>query len=243
MTDMVHNARRAGALVAAFAAIGLGAAGCSRLDRVATGSIVPDDYRQRHPVVLANAPLTLDVFLVGHNGALDRRQSADVASFAQDYAASGQGVITALLPQAAGQEASAHATLAAIRATIVAAGVKGYLNVGSYAVQDATLAAPVRLSFSKLEARIATNCGDWPADLASGSTTKGWENRPYYNLGCSTQKALAAQVNDPRDLVRPRTEDPSDVQLRTRAIGNVRRGFDPGTFWTNRNSQIGNVGN
>ena len=31
-------------------------------DRVVTGSTYPTDHRERHPIVLANAPQTLDLF-------------------------------------------------------------------------------------------------------------------------------------------------------------------------------------
>ncbi|HEX4765570.1 MAG TPA: CpaD family pilus assembly lipoprotein, partial [Lichenihabitans sp.] len=102
---------------------------------------------------------------------------------------------------------------------------------------DPALAAPVRLSFVKLQAKLASRCGEWPEDLASGSNVDGWENRSYYNLGCATQQTLTAQMDDPRDLVRPRAEDPSDVQMRTRAIGDLRgnpvlQGTDPSTVYT-----------
>ena len=92
-------------------------------------------------------------------------------------------------------------------------------------------------------AHVASTCGEGPADLASGSSAEGWQNRPYYNLGCATQSNLAAQVADPVDLVRPRQEDPSDVAMRTRAISAVRTGTDPGTSWTLTNTNIGGLGN
>ncbi len=216
----------------------------SRLDRVVnTTQTIPDDYRQRHPIVLTNSTQTLDIFSGGNTGALDRRQMKSITAFARDYQSAGQGAMQVLLPHGPNVGSAPHATLAAIRNALVQAGVRGYINSGSYEVTDAALAAPLRLSFVRLKAKVATNCGDWPADLAGGSTTQGWENRPYYNLGCATQMNLAEQVDDPRDLVEPRAEDPSDVQMRTRAIGFIRRGFDPSTAWANSNSRIGNLGN
>ena len=233
---------RAAAGALALVCLGLAASGCSRLDRVIAAPVVPDDYRARHPVVLTNAPQTLDIFLVGSSGRLDRRQAADVGAFVKDYQASGQGTVTALLPRAAGQDAQAQATLASVRSALIQSGLRGYLNVGLYDALNPGLASPVRLTFVKLEAKITTQCGDWPADLASGSSTAGWENRPYYNFGCAYQKNITAQVDDPRDLVRPRAEDPADVQMRTRAIAKVRLGDDPTTTWNTVNSRIGNVG-
>ena len=40
----------------ALLAVPLGA--CSTVDRVSTASVVPHDYRARHPLVIANAPVT-----------------------------------------------------------------------------------------------------------------------------------------------------------------------------------------
>ena len=35
------------------------------------------------------------------------------------------------------------------------------------------------------------------------------ENRPYWNLGCASQRNLAAMVDNPADLVQPRGETPA----------------------------------
>ena len=53
---------------------------------------------------------------------------------------------------------------------------------------------------------------------------------------------LAAQVADPRDLTQGRAIDPPDVQMRMRAIGDVRNGADPGTNWKIQITPIGQVG-
>eukprot|EP01037_Dinobryon_pediforme_P007043 gene7043-7106_t len=215
---------------------------CANVDRTVTGSTVPDDYRQRHPIVMAAQAQQLDIFILGDAGRVDTRQSADLQSFAAMYRARGQGQITVLVPSNVSPHA-AQATLKTIRERLNAAGVKGYIRVGNYVPEQPDLAAPIHLSFEQVVARVNSRCGEWPADLASGSSAQGWQNRPYYNLGCSTQANLAAQIADPVDLVRPRQEDPSDVQMRTRAISSVRAGVDPGTAWTTTNTNIGGLGN
>lgn len=220
-------------------AIPLGA--CSHYNHVDATSTIPDDYHQRHPIVLANAPKRLDVFLVGVSGRLDRRQLADVQAFAADYKQHGQGALTALLPVGANQTQTRE-TLSDVRRVLVKSGVHGSMIVGHYGVVDPRLAAPIQLSFLKLQARIASRCGQWPQDLASGSSAQTFENRTYYNFGCATQKDFAMQVDDPRDLVRARTEGPSDVIMRTRAIGNIRQGIDPATAWTPYSTSISTIG-
>ena len=103
---------------------------------------------------------------------------------------------------------------------------------GAYLPPNDGAAPPVRVSFTGLKAIVPTKCGQWPEDLASGSSVEGWKNEPYSNFGCATQSTIAAQVDDPRDFVQPRALGPSDVAMRTRAIEAIRDGKDPRTQWT-----------
>lgn len=216
--------------LAAGAALALGLGACAKQDRMTTGSVIPNDARARHPIVLAQTPDTLDIFLAGDK-TLDRRQQEDVKDFAKRYRDAGAGSIQILLPRGGAESGRAATAVGAIRQALAAGGLRGSAIVGSYDVADPSLAAPVRLAFMSMQARVATRCGEWPDDLGAAASSAGWDNRPYYNLGCASQQNLAAQIADPRDLVRPRTLDPADVQMRTRAIGFVRRGADPTTTW------------
>jgi pilus assembly protein CpaD len=212
----------------------LGACG---VDRVATASITPEDYRVRHPLVLTHQDITLDIFPQGP--ALDPASRARIKEFAATYKNVGEGPLSILLPQGTDHDEIARHALDAIRKAIVAGGVTSAVSVGVYPVPNPALASPVRISFVGLKAAVASRCGEWPDDLASGALSQGWENHPYWNQGCAYQTAFAAQVADPRDLVSPRAEQPSDVEMRTRAIGHVRQGQDPGTNWTIKNTTIG----
>jgi pilus assembly protein CpaD len=207
---------------------------------VRNSTIDHDEYRARHPIVLSDAPVSLDVFSAG--GRLDVEAARRVRAFAKDYATLGNGAISIQLPQGSAQDGHARALVDPIRRELVAGGASGYVRVGHYAVTNPNLASPVRVSFTALKAQVATRCGEWPRDLASGSSFGGWENKPYWNHGCATQNALAAQVADPRDLAGPRAETPADVSMRTRAITSVRQGKDPATQWNVTGSNIGSTG-
>ena len=87
---------------------------------------------------------------------------------------------------------------------------------------------PCILTFSSLKAVELSRCGQWPRDLDSADSIEGWKNEPYWNYGCATQSMLAAQVDDPRDLVQSRASSPPDEDMRLRAITSVRNGQDPG---------------
>ena len=227
-------------LLAALAAP-LGACS-SPVDRAVALSPIPADYHDRHPVVLADAPRRLDIFFVGASGRLDHVQDRQLEGFARDYLVSGQGTIHVALPRGPVDQYAAEKTLGAVRRALLRFGVRDRVTVATYPVADPAIASPLHLSYVTLQARPTTRCGDWPDDLGPGNTANGWQNQSYYNLGCASQQTLTAQIADPRDMVKPRAEDPTDVQLRTRAIGLLRSGSDPSTQWGNSPPLIGSVG-
>ncbi len=235
MTSYRHSSRWA-PLLALLAAGALG--GCG-VDYASNDTPLVADYHVQHPIVLAEAPTTLDIYPVG--GSLDARSQASIRDFAERYRALGAGRIAILTPAGHGERV-AH-VVDQIRRALAATGLRGYVGVGVYPVAYPAGAAPVRLIFRGLKAEVPTACGQWPSDLASGSSLEGWKNEGYPNFGCATQSVLAAEVADPRDLVQARPTDPSDVAMRMRAIGDVRNGQDPGTQWANKLTTIGQVGN
>lgn len=230
--------------VLVLAALGLPLGACVH-DPVATGSIEPVDYRQRHPIVLTDAPRHLDVFVGRAHGGLEPRQRQDVHAFAAEYRRTGKGTISAIVPQGAAPRWAVERTLGAVRQALAEAGVPhGALVVVAYHPDDPALAAPIRLSFARLQAKVASQCGLWPVDLAGGDSVEGWKNRQYWNFGCATQANLAAQIADPIDLVRSRAEVPGDTRKRLNGIEKLRKGEDPSTNWktevTKINQSVGN---
>jgi pilus assembly protein CpaD len=57
-------------------------------------------------------------------------------------------------------------------------------------------------------------------------------------LGCATQATFAAQVADPIDLVRARSEGRPDIAKRMGAITKLREGKDPSTEYRQQTPQI-----
>lgn len=69
--------------------------------------------------------------------------------------------------------------------------------------------APLRISYLRYVAE-GPECGrDWSENLA-----RAYQNTPYPNFGCSSQRNLAAMVSNPADLLGPRTMTPSDANRR-----------------------------
>jgi pilus assembly protein CpaD len=208
---------------AASAALG----GCGA-QYVSSDPVFPGSFEQRHPIVVAAAPTSIDLYPVG--GVVDERTMANIRAFASRYQHYGsRGAVMIQTP--AGTNPNSIA-VHEVRKALLAAGVKGRIVVGDYLPANDGAAPPVRVSFTGLKAIVPSKCGQWPEDLASGSSVEGWKNEAYSNFGCATQAMIAAQVDDPRDFVQPRALGPSDVGMRTRAIEAVRDGKDPRTQWS-----------
>lgn len=211
-----------------------GLLGACRADRVATtGSTYPIDVRTRHPIVLADGERTLDIFPTGI-GHIDPRQRADLEVFLTEYRRYGRGVLLVEMPRGVspGLAGPVERTGAAIRHLAAEMGVPARgLQLTAYPIANPTLASPLRLSFQRMQAKVADKCGLWPRDLGVSDVRADWSNEPTWNLGCATQATLAAQVADPIDLVRGRPEGRIDSVRRTQDIGQLREGKDPSTQW------------
>ncbi|MDE2579504.1 MAG: CpaD family pilus assembly protein [Hyphomicrobiales bacterium] len=217
-------------------------AGCG-VNRMAEAPTNTVDVRARHPIALVQRQRSVDLFPTQDRDGLDSRTRSQIADFADRYTRTGHGPVSVIMPQSGPGAASAAASLEGIRRELAHDGVRASVLVSHYPVVDPSLAAPVRIAFDALEAKVAHRCGEWPSDLGSGSDVSEWSNRPYYNLGCANQNMLAAQVDDPRDLAGPRGESPADVMMRMRAIKKVRDGADPATQWSTKAASIGGLGN
>jgi pilus assembly protein CpaD len=208
-----------GALVGIALALG----GCQH-DEAVTASI-PDDYKQRHPIAIAEQNRSIVVF-VGHaRGGLTAAQRADVMGLASTWLHEGTGAIHIDVPSGTPNARPAAESMREIHAILAAAGIppRGVI-VRPYQPEDKRFLPPIRLTYSRIAA-VAGPCGLWPEDLGPSIKNKSWfENKDYYNFGCAYQRNLAAMVDNPSDLEQPRPETPSYTQRRTAAFEKYRKG-------------------
>jgi pilus assembly protein CpaD len=218
--DRKRALRIAGALVGL--AVVLGA--CRHTEDEVTAS-VPDDYRQRHPIAIQEADRSVVIF-VGHaRGGLSASQRADVVGLAQIWLREGTGAINADLPVDTPNARAAADSFREIQALLAAAGLppRGII-VRRYHPDDPRQMATIRLSYPKISA-IAGPCGLWPDDLGPSIKNKSYyENKSYYNFGCAYQRNMAAMIDNPSDLVQPRSETPAYTTRRTTAFEKYRKG-------------------
>ena len=227
--DRSRSLRMAGVLVGL--AVVLGA--CAHREEV-TSSIasIPDDYRQRHPIAIQEADRSVVIF-VGHGrGSLSASQRSDVVGLAQSWRHEGTGAIVADVPVKTSNAAAAADAFREIHALLVASGVppRGII-VHRYHPGDPRQMATIRLNYPKMSA-VAGPCGLWPEDLGPSIKDKSYiENKPYYNFGCAYQRNMAAMIDNPSDLVQPRSETPAYTVRRTEAFEKYRKGSPTATAY------------
>lgn len=217
----------------AAALIGLSAAlgGCNTTEEVVTQT-VPTDYRLRHPIAVQEGKRSVVIF-VGHaRGGLSEAQRADVAGIARDWVREGTGTVVVDLPVDTRNARAAATTYHDIRAVLTSGGVpaRGIVQ-HTYRPEDPGLLPTIRVSYSRIAA-VAGPCGLWPEDTGPSIFDPGFnENRPYLDLGCATQRNLAAMIDNPADLEQPRAETPAYSARRTIAFDRYRKGQPTATTY------------
>ena len=230
-TKMSADRKRSLRLGGALAVLSIALGACTHTADEVTAS-VPNDYRLRHPIAIQEADRSVVVF-VGHaRGGLSASQRADVMGLAQTWLREGTGAIAADVPTGTPNARAAADSFREIQALLTAAGVppRG-ITVRKYSPDDRRQLATIRLNYAKISA-IAGPCGLWPDDLGSSHKNRDYfENKPYYNFGCASQRNLAAMIDNPSDLVQPRSETPAYTIRRTAAFDKYRKGTSSTTTY------------
>lgn len=231
---------QAGRLVAAIALAAL-LAGCYTTHE--TIDTTPTDYRQRHPITVQEGNRAVELFVGRGHGDLTPAQRAEVLAFAQAWKRDATGGVLVDLPSGTPNERAAADALHEVQSILVAAGVPSQdVAVRRYRPADPAKLATIRLNYPRMTAE-AGPCGLWPHDLGPADGAEYGQNRPYWNLGCASQRNLAAMVDNPADLVQPRGEVPSYTARRTVVLDKYRKGESTTTNYANANQgKISDVG-
>jgi pilus assembly protein CpaD len=209
---------------------------------VAQNDSYPVEYRQRHPITLQEGVHTVDVFIGRNRGGLTPSQRADVLAFAQTWRRESMSGVAIDAPTGGVTGRAVAASVREIYSILAAAGVpRNVIHTRRQPARASSLAI-VKLNYTKLTAK-AGPCGLWPKDLGPAGGAFYIENKPYWNLGCATQRNLAAMVANPADLVQPRAEDASYEARRAAAIDKYRKGeFPSGTYTGYDQGKISDLG-
>lgn len=218
-------------------------AGCNTY-RVQETLEVPNDYRKRHQIGLREGTRSVEVFVGQSRGSLNPTQRADVLAFAQTWKRDSTGGIVVEYPRGTPNQFAASQAAREINSILTASGMPPQtVAMRAYQPEDPAQLPTIRLSYAAIKAD-AGPCGLWPTDLGPAPEPFYASNKPYWNLGCSNQRNLAAMVDNPADLVQPRGETPAWTSRRTVVLEKYRSGQSPETTYPNADkANISNVGN
>jgi pilus assembly protein CpaD len=204
----------------------------------------PNDYRLRHPITVREGVQSVEVMIGRNRGGLTPSQNADVLAFAQAWRhEAGSGIIIDV-PQGKSIDHAAADSMREIRSIFAAIGIPSNAIYLRHSRLGPTSIASIKLNYSKLVAE-AGPCGQWPLDLGPSynANSSYMENQPYWNLGCASQRNLAAMVDNPADLVQPRGETPPYAPRRSVVLERYRKGENPsGTYVGYDVGKISDVG-
>src|SRR5580704_2423846 len=239
--------RRGSAAVVLRAAIvtgfGLLVCACQTDQKITAAPDVPYDYRLRHPITITEAERTLQLFIGANRGELTAEQRAELLAFAQTWKQEATGGVLIDLPTGTVNEGSAAVALREIQSILAATGVPPKaMMVRNYPANARTLAT-VRVTYPKITAQ-AGPCGMWPEDIGPTFNRDYFENQPHWNMGCATQRNLAAMVENPSDLVQPQHQTPAYTMRRTKVMEKYREGESTATNYPSSNAaKISDFGN
>ncbi len=232
--------RRVGRAVAAMAIATL-LSGCYTLNQ--PSEPISNDYHARHPISIAEKDRTVVLFIGTNRGGLTPAQRADVLAFAQAWKREGTGGIVVDVPTKTPNAHAAADAMREVQSILNAAEVPApAVHVQPYVPEDIRKLASIKLNYPRITAD-AGPCGLWPKDLGPDTDLVWQENRPYWNLGCASQRNLAAMVDNPADLVQPRGETPAYTPRRSVVLDKYRKGESTATNYPNPNQgKISSVG-
>jgi pilus assembly protein CpaD len=217
------------------AAMGLAASLAGCYTRGTASESYPQDYRDRHPIALKEGVQTVEIFLGRNRGGLTPSQRADVLAFTQTWRHDATGGIIVDVPRGGPTDRAAADSMREVHVILAAAGVPARaVFVRGYRPSGTSLAG-IKISYTKLVAT-AGPCGLWPHDIGPSFDRAYNENRPYWNLGCASQRNLAAMVDNPSDLVQPRGETPVYAARRSVMMDKYRKGDSPSANYPNDGS-------
>jgi pilus assembly protein CpaD len=225
---MTRSSSAAVVRLLAIAGCAAALAGCYLPDNMATPAAF--DYRLRHPIAIKEGPRTIDLFIGSQRGGLNGSQRADVLAFANKWRQEATGGILIDVPTGTRNEVAAANAVPEVRAILLAGGVPpDAVAVRPYRTTDPTKFGTLKIGYPTMTAD-AGPCGLWPYDIGPTYNREHNENAEYWNLGCASQRNLAAMVENKADLVQPRGEVPSYTGRRTAVLDKYHRGEPTATI-------------
>jgi pilus assembly protein CpaD len=172
-----------------------------------------------HRIHVTQTSERLEVPASSGDAMLSPASRAQLRAFAGSYLRYGHGALVLSTPSGGANADQASVLANETRRALVESGVSYAAVAGSSYDASGRSDAPIIVSFARYEAHAPECAPLWEQDLAHQSN-----NQPWQSFGCATQANLAALVEDPADLLRPRGEDPRDSGRRDTVMDAYRAG-------------------
>lgn len=151
--------------------------------------------------------------LAQHQLGLSDAQRAALTDFAAQWQSEGGGTVSVTYPGAGEAPLVARQSAAMLHDA-------GVSDVRLFAGDGGAASDPVIVQYAHAEALLPI-CGRQISDYMA--TRNNGVDR---NFGCAVTANLAAQAADPRDLQRPRANDPADGARAAAVVGKYQQGLD-----------------
>lgn len=176
-------------------------------------------HADRHRIEVTQTSERVEIPVAPGDVALASSVRPSLRNFAAGYLQYGHGALVLSTPSGGDNTEAATLVSQEARRALIDLGIS-YAAVASSSYDAAGRAdAPIILSFSRYEAQAPECAPLWQQDLGHQSNNQPWES-----FGCSMQANLAAMVEDPADLLHPRTMDPRDSDRRDTVMEAYRAG-------------------
>jgi pilus assembly protein CpaD len=172
-----------------------------------------------HPIAVDTHLISQSIEVPTETFTLSAEDRDNAASLIADYRQRGLGRLSITSPTGTPNAAAGIEVAAELTEIARAQGVSPKrVAIAGYSAATNDAAPPVIVSFTVYQAT-ASPCGDFSRNEAFTPL-----NQLSPDHGCATQHNLAEMVEDPRDLVAPRGEGPSDTQRRQTTLDKYRKG-------------------
>ena len=226
-----HRRLLLAALIVVGPALAISTSGCAQGPRM-EAPFTLSDPTERHPIQVGQGESMFDIPVSRSARGLTGAQWNQLYGYLAGYQERGTSGLVVRTPSGSANQAAAKRVYADIRHAMRQAGVspRDVRVQPYYARHDPS--APVRLSYMEYRAK-GPDFPDWSENLARDPA-----NLPSPNMGCATQRNLAAMIADPQDLLSPRPEAPRPGERRDTVWKKYVKGEPTGAKWAPQNKPL-----
>lgn len=212
-----RNAARPALTLLTVILVAVSAGGCWKSPRFQAPFTLANP-NERHPIAVRQGEVTLDLAVYPGSAGLNQSQKDKVANYLADYKSQSSERLLIRAPSGGPNETAAMRAYDQVRKALRTAGIDPRSVVLEPYFGNGDPSAPLRLSYLQFVAQ-PPDCPDWSENIGRDP-----QNMPWPNMGCATQRNLAAMVANPEDLIRPRGETPRPGERRDVVWGKYVKG-------------------